>query len=164
MADTASIIADLQRRLQRLEDKESLASLLNRYCKVADDHQWRAYAETFFEDGTMCFENWGVTRGRDAIEKAASVEDRFGGLQHSMTNMEFTLGDDGQTARGTCYLWFAATMDTSKPREHHAFGGHYTFTFARTDAPEAVGGWLIKTMNLKKIWAQNEDKEGVFGN
>ncbi|KAF6516232.1 hypothetical protein HZS61_003435 [Fusarium oxysporum f. sp. conglutinans] len=65
---------------------------------------------------------------------------------------------NGDTAEGRCYLWFSATMDTSKPHEYHAFGGHYRFKFQRTDK-----GWKISRMQLKKIWAQNEDTERVFG-
>ncbi len=154
MAD--QIIADLQKRLQRLEDKDALATLINRYCKTADDHKWDEFAACFIPDGVLGFENWGTIVGREKIAAASGgAEDRFQGLQHSMTNMEFTV--DGDKAVGTCYLWFSATMDTSKPHEYHAFGGPYRFDFTRT--PE---GWRIARMQMKKIWAQNEDTQGVF--
>lgn len=147
----------LQKRLQLLEDKEALATLLNRYCNTADAHQWDDFAGCFTADGILGFENWGDVTGRDKIAAIArNAEDRFQGLQHSMTNMQFTI--DGDTAQGTAYLWFAATMDTSKPREHHAFGGHYKFAFRRGSE-----GWSITRMELKKIWSQNDDTEKVFG-
>lgn len=156
MADAKTLDA-LLTRLQRLEDKDALATLLNRYCKTADDHQWDDYANCFLPDGILRFESWPEVAGVEKIAAIArNAEDRFQGLQHSMTNMEFVL--DGDKAQGTCYLWFSATMDTTKPREHHAFGGHYRFTFKRTS-----DGWKIATMNLKKIWAQNEDSQQVFG-
>jgi len=147
----------LERRLQHLEDKDAIKSLLNRYCNTADNHQWKEFSECFLSDGVLGFEKWGDVVGQEKIAAiSGGAEDRFQGLQHSMTNMEITL--DGDEARATCYLWFAATMDTSKPREHHAFGGHYKFNFKR--APQ---GWRISRMQLKKVWAQNEDTEGVFG-
>ncbi|KAH7129696.1 hypothetical protein B0J13DRAFT_563248 [Dactylonectria estremocensis] len=156
MADLHDI-GSLLERLQLLEDKDALATLLNRYCNMADDHKWDEFADCFIPDGVLGFEKWGEVVGRDKIAAiSGGAEDRFQGLQHSMTNMNFTV--NGDEASGTCYLWFAATMDTSKPHEYHAFGGPYKFNFKRT--PE---GWRISRMQLKKIWAQNEDTQKVFG-
>lgn len=150
-------LESLHKRLQLLEDKDELNTLLNRYCNTADDHKWDEYAATFTPDGVLGFENWGEIVGREKISAAAGgAENRFQGLQHSMTNMQFTINEDTASAR--CYLWFAATMDTTKPHEYHAFGGHYRFQFKRTSE-----GWRISRMQLSKVWAQNEDTEGVFG-
>ena len=151
------LLESLQKRLRLLEDKDELTTLLNRYCNTADAHQWKAFSECFLPDGVLGFEKWGDIVGNEKIaEISGGAEDRFEGLQHSMTNMQFTV--DGNEAKATCYLWFAATMDTSKPHEYHAFGGPYQFWFKRT--PQ---GWRIARMQLKKIWAQNEDVQGVFG-
>lgn len=156
MANSQDIGAILK-RLQLLEDKDALATLLNRYCNTADDHQWDEFANCFLPDGVLGFEKWGDIVGRDKIAAASGgAEDRFQGLQHSMTNMNFSV--NGDEASGTCYLWFAATMDTSKPHEYHAFGGPYKFNFKRTSE-----GWRISRMRLQKIWAQNEDTQKVFG-
>ncbi|KAK5721163.1 hypothetical protein LTR17_014804 [Elasticomyces elasticus] len=147
----------LQRRLQRLEDHNELAGLLNRYCNTADAKDWDGYAGCYVDDGAvMTFESWGDVVGKDAIKNAASVEQRFEGLQHTMTNMQFEV-DGADKATGTAYLWFCATPHTSKPNINYAFGGPYRFEFARTS-----NGWRIKSMWLRKIWAQGEDTEGVF--
>ncbi|CAI4218912.1 unnamed protein product [Parascedosporium putredinis] len=146
----------LEKRLRILEDKDAITSLLNRYCNTADDRDWVSFGQCFTEDGVMCFENWGDVVGQEKITAAAGgAEDRFEGLQHSMTNQQVDV--DGDEAACRCYLWFAATMDRSKPHEYHAFGGHYRFKFRRT-----AEGWRISQMQLKKMWAQNEDTEGVF--
>jgi 3-phenylpropionate/cinnamic acid dioxygenase small subunit len=150
-------LESLHKRLRLLEDKDELNTLLNRYCNTADDHKWDEFAACFIPDGVLGFEKWGDIVGRDKIAAAAGgAENRFQGLQHSMTNMQFTINEDTASAR--CYLWFAATMDTSKPHEYHAFGGHYRFQFKRTSE-----GWRIARMELHKVWAQNKDTEGVFG-
>jgi hypothetical protein len=150
-------LESLQKRLQLLEDKDSLSTLLNRYCGMADNHQWTEFSKCFLPDGVMSFEKWGDVVGREKIAAASGgAEDRFQGLQHSMTNMQFMV--NGDEASGTCYLWFAASMDTDKPHEYHAFGGPYRFQFTRT-----AEGWRISRMQLKKIWAQNEDTQRVFG-
>ncbi|KAJ2982868.1 hypothetical protein NUW58_g6355 [Xylaria curta] len=150
-------IADLQRRLQRLEDKDAIITLLNRYCKLADTHKWDEYASCFLEDGVVTFNHGQDIVGRERITALIrTAENRFQGQQHSLTNIELSL--DGDRATGTCYLWFAATLDTSKPHEYHGFGGPYEFSFRRTEA-----GWRIAVLKLTKIWAQNPDTEGVFG-
>jgi len=156
MSSATELIQSLLQRLQILEDKDALTSLLNRYCNTADAKDWEGYAGTFTEDGKMTFEEWGTTSGRKEIAKAAGVEGRFAGLQHSMTNMQFAV-DGSDTATGTAYLWFCATPDTKNPGIHYAFGGPYKFEFRRGTA-----GWEITNMRLKKIWAMGQDTEGVF--
>ncbi len=157
MSDSTSIIQQLQKRLQILEDKDALATLLNRYCNIADARDWQGYANTYTEDGIMTFESWGDVVGRDAIKKASSAENIFEGLQHSMTNMQFEV-DGSDKATGTAYLWFSATPETSKPEVNYSFGGPYKFEFKRTHE-----GWRISRMRFKKIWAQGKDTKGVFG-
>lgn len=156
MANTTSLIESLQKKLQILEDKDALTSLLNRYCNIADEKDWDGYAATFAEDGNMTFEEWGTVSGRKDIAKAASAEQRFDGLQHSMTNMEFVV-DGSDIATGTSYLWFCATPDTKNPGINYAFGGPYKFKFRRGST-----GWEITSMRLKKTWAMGQDTEGVF--
>lgn len=157
MAESAKLIEKLQKRLQILEDKDALATLLNRYCNIADAKDWQGYADTYTDDGIMTFESWGDVVGKEEIRKASSAENIFEGLQHSMTNMQFEV-DGSDTATGTAYLWFAATPETAKPETHYSFGGPYKFEFRKTS-----GGWRISRMRLKKIWAQGKDTKGVFG-
>ena len=158
MADHMKLIGQLQKRLQILEDKEALSTLLNRYCNIADAKDWEGYADTYVPEGAvMTFESWGDIVGKKAIAKAASAEQVFEGLQHTMTNMQFEV-DGSDTATGTAYLWFCATPETNKPEINYAFGGPYKFDFARTSQ-----GWRISRMRLRKIWAQGKDTRGVFG-
>ncbi|KAI1373543.1 hypothetical protein F4677DRAFT_429217 [Hypoxylon crocopeplum] len=155
MADQT--LADLQRRLQKLEDKESIVTLLNQYCRHVDNHRWDGYADCFLENGAVKFENGDDVVGRDNIgAQMSSIGNRFQGLQHSLTNIDLVI--DGDQATGSCYLWFAAIVNTSKPHEYHGYGGPYEFTFRRTEA-----GWKVATVQLRKLWAQNPDTEGVFG-
>lgn len=140
MAD--QVLADLQRRLKKLEDKDAIMTLLNRYCNHADNHQWDEYTSCFLENGIVKFKDWEDVVGREKIAALiSSALDRFQGLQHSLTNVELRI--DGDQATGTCYLWFAATMDTSKPHEYHGFGGPYEFSFSRRES-----GWKIATLQL----------------
>ncbi|KEF51666.1 uncharacterized protein A1O9_12301 [Exophiala aquamarina CBS 119918] len=157
MADQTDRIGQLERRLRVIEDREQLGALLNRYCYIADARDWKSYSETFTEDGSMHYESWPEVRGREAIAKAASAENIFEGLQHSMTNFQFEV-DGSDRATGRSYLWFAATPRTANPADNYSFGGPYHFDFVRTSE-----GWRISRMRLKKIWAHGQDSLGVFG-
>ncbi|OTB04868.1 hypothetical protein M426DRAFT_22484 [Hypoxylon sp. CI-4A] len=155
MAD--QIIADLQRRLQKLEDKEAIVTLLNQYCKNADNHRWDGYANCFLEDGAVLFENGQSVVGRADIKaQMSSGGNIFQGFVHSLTNIDLVI--DGDQATGSGNLWFAAIPDKSKPQEYHGFGGPDEFTFRRTEE-----GWKIATIQFRKIWSQNPDTTGVFG-
>ncbi|KAJ9657636.1 hypothetical protein H2198_004164 [Neophaeococcomyces mojaviensis] len=104
MADQTKLIEGLQKRLQILEDKDALATLLNRYCNIADAKDWEGYADTYVDEGAkMTLESWGDMVGKENIAKAASVEQVFEGLQHTMTNMEFPV-DGSDNATGIAYL------------------------------------------------------------
>lgn len=156
MTDFAQKVANLEKRLKIFEDKDELATLLHSYCSRPDHHDFAGFAQTFTEDGTMEFEQWPKVVGREAIAKASSVEGKFQGLQHTVTNLQFSV-DGSDSATGTAYLWFAATPEVSKPEVHYAFGGPYTFHFKRT-----TEGWRISRMHLKKIWAYGQGTEKTF--
>lgn len=154
MEDLVKTVQSLQRRLQVIEDERALEQLLNHYCFSADHHDWRAFSECFIEDGVMEFEGWGPVRGKQRIEEVArGAEDRFQGLQHTMTNRAFEL-KAADEATGACYLWFAATPDVNKPEINYAFGGWYRWGFVRTSQ-----GWRIKSMHLRRMWSMGEDTE-----
>lgn len=156
MTDLAQTVEKLAMRLRIFEDKDELTTLLHSYCSRPDNYDFEGFSQTFTEDGSMEFEQWPKVVGREAIKKASSTEARFQGLQHTMTNLQFSV-DGSDVASGTAYLWFAATPDVSNPESHYAFGGPYTFNFKRT-----AEGWRISRMQLKKIWAQGHDTEKVF--
>ncbi len=54
-----SVLESLQQRLQRLEDKEAITTLLNHYCRVCDTHDFESFGNTFTEDGVLHYEEWG---------------------------------------------------------------------------------------------------------
>lgn len=168
-------------RLRKLEDQSALTSVLNQYCWQVDLKNWEKFGETYVEDAVMDFEAFGKTHGRENIIKGTiAAEDRFEGMQHSMTNREFTINhiDDtpngaiGDKATANAYLIFAITEDTrKKSEEHFKMGGYYNFKFQRVNDPDTdpgnewgARGWRITSMKLRLIWTENEkvDKFGVF--
>jgi ketosteroid isomerase-like protein len=156
--DLPSVIESLQRRLQHLEDKEAITSLLNHYCRACDTHDFEGFGNKFTEDGVLHYEEWGEIGGREEIAKAASVEGRIQGLQHSITNLQIDISDS-DTASATASLIFFAAPDTSKPFECYSCGGPYEFTFRRT-----TEGWKIARHKLSRSWAMGHDPSGTFSN
>ncbi|KAF2094892.1 hypothetical protein NA57DRAFT_60297 [Rhizodiscina lignyota] len=155
-ANLAKTIEDMQKRLQILEDKDALWTLMNRYCTEVDNHHWEAFANTYTEDGVMEVENWGPKRGRAEIAKAASCEEVFQGVIHSITNLHFEV-DGSDTATATAYLTLYVTPDVKKPEANYCWGGPYRFEYRRT--PE---GWRVAKQHLRKFFAIGEDTEGLF--
>lgn len=149
------LIHALAARLQILEDKEAIRSVLNQYVMRPDYKDWTGYANLYVEDGVMGFDQWGDAVGHEAIAKIVSREEVFEGLQHLMTNMEITLEDGEATV--VSRVWFCATPKLSKPKDNFAFGGPYRFTLVKRD-----DGWKIKTMHLQTMWSMGTDTLKVF--
>ncbi|KAJ5757977.1 uncharacterized protein N7511_006671 [Penicillium nucicola] len=156
MTSNEPLVQSLLQRLRILEDKDALWTLMNRYCNVVDNRDFKAFANMYTEDGVMEFEEWGQIKGREQIEKITSVEGAFQGLQHNLTNLQFEV-DGSDEATGSAYLSFYATPDLSKPEVNYAFGGPYKFSFRRTAA-----GWKVARHNLRKNWSQGVDTTGHF--
>ncbi|MEJ5903267.1 nuclear transport factor 2 family protein [Pseudomonas kermanshahensis] len=157
-SNLTSVLESLQQRLQRLEDKEAITTLLNHYCRVCDTHDFESFGNTFTEDGVLHYEEWGEIHGPAEIAKAASVEGHIQGLQHSITNLQIEI-TGADTATATASLIFFAAPDTSKPFECYACGGPYEFTFRRTCV-----GWKITRHKLHRNWAMGHDPSGTFSN
>jgi len=153
---SSSLDQAILERLQALEDKEAIRSVLNQYCIRPDQYDFDGYAELYVEDGTMGFETWGDITGHEAISAACAKEDVYEGLLHIMTNMEINL-EGPETASASARVWFCATPSISELDQHYAFGGPYEFTFVKLD-----DSWKIKTMKLKKTWSSGRDTKGVF--
>lgn len=149
-------LEEVQRRLRLLEDKEALASLMNRYCRTSDAKDWDGWMRCFVEDAEFDFGPFGTHHGREKIrEVCEAAEAPYLDMQHSMTNMQFEIA--GDTATGTAYLWFAGIPDPSKPGEHFDVGGPYRWEFRRTDQ-----GWLLAKMHLHMAWTRGNEDASVF--
>lgn len=152
----ADYVTRLEARLQVLEDKEALASLMNRYCRTSDAKDWEAWSECFAEDAEFDFGPFGTHSGRQKIrEVCEAAEEPYLAMQHSMTNLQFEVA--GDTATGTAYLWFAGVQDPATPSKHYDIGGPYEWEFRRI--PE---GWRLSRMQLRIVWTQGDEDQSVF--
>jgi ketosteroid isomerase-like protein len=150
----AGELDQLLARVQELEDKQRLVSLLNRYVQTVDAFDWHAWGSCWTDDAVADFGKHATLHGRDAIV-AASRDARGGyaargGIQHVLVNLEFEL--DGDSAEGSGNLLFVGSMDSAAEPPDRAIGGRYRWVFRR--GPD---GWQIARAELHRAWSAGVD-------
>ncbi|MEV5486052.1 MULTISPECIES: nuclear transport factor 2 family protein [Streptomyces] len=141
----------LARRLQRLEDKDSLRALLIRGWRALDRKDWRTWIECWTEDAVLEFGPWEWIDGREAIlAKVVEAEAPYVSMQHHILNMDFEVR--GDRATGVGYMWFVAVAAPGRTSSPYAMGGPYDWDFARDS-----GGWRLTRQRLGVRWTTGED-------
>ena len=97
-------LAELEKRITRIEDIEAIKQLKARYCEICDDgHNPDKIASVFAEDAIWESEDFGQAKGHDAIrELFHGFQKLFSFSQHNITNPIITV--DGKTATGSWYI------------------------------------------------------------
>jgi ketosteroid isomerase-like protein len=97
-------IAELERKVTRLEDIEAIKQLKARYCEICDDmHNPARIASVFAEDGIWESPDFGRAQGHDAIrELFQGFKTMFSFSQHNITNPIIEV--NGQRATGIWYI------------------------------------------------------------
>ena len=128
-------------RLQRLEDKEAIRSLLIDYGRALDARDFAAYGKLFAKEGTW---KGGMGSATSPQNIAKMVEEGFKkmspslyeGSNHVMTSMDIDVhGDSGKA--WSRWLWVVVGTD-GKPRVER--GGRYEDTLVREN-----GEWKFRT-------------------
>ncbi|GAA4301948.1 nuclear transport factor 2 family protein [Klenkia terrae] len=137
---TPDSMADLQRRIAVLEDREAIRELDARYCRYLDQGQWDELADCFTPDGT--FDGLSVVRGRsDLVRFFAGLAD--GGLTtfwHHISNLEITVHPGADDAHTTSLLWQPCVVDGVP----HVAAGRYQDTLTRTPS-----GWRYQVKQVR---------------
>ena len=97
-------IAELEKRITRLEDIEAIKQLKARYCDICDDtHNPDRIASVFTEDGIWEGGDFGQAKGHQAIQKLFSgFREQFSFSQHNIVNPIINV--DGERATGSWYI------------------------------------------------------------
>ena len=101
---TGANLADLDARIQRLEDVEAIRNLIASYGPAADRGDADAVSEIWWEDGEYDVGGFGVSKGREAI--AALITGDFhqqlmaGGCAHVLSPHEISVDRNGAQASG----------------------------------------------------------------
>jgi ketosteroid isomerase-like protein len=140
-ARTGVDTAELQQRVQRLEDQEAIRQVLIAYGEHLDARDFASYAALFARDGTW---TGGFGSATGPAEIQAMLEKNIGKAEpgfinkssfHLMTTMSVDVQGDGAMARSR-YLFFTATPES---RPQAALAGRYVDEFVRED-----GQWKIR--------------------
>ena len=136
---TALDLADLDRRLRRVEDRAEIQELTQRYCRHVDDSNWTALRTLFADDATM-----GDVAGGDAVvEMLRGVRSGYGRTIHTAYGLVLTC-DDEDHARG--YVPSSAQLD---------IGGQFVLSAIRyfDNYVRDGGRWLFARRDLRFVYA-----------
>ena len=138
---TATRDNGVEARLQRLEDKEAIRSLLIDYGRALDARDFKAYGALFAKEGTW---KGGMGSATSPQNIAKMVADGFSRMSpslyessnHVMTSMDIDV--DGDTGKAwSRWLWVVVGSD-GKPRVER--GGHYEDSLVREN-----GEWKFRS-------------------
>jgi uncharacterized protein (TIGR02246 family) len=138
---TATRDNSVEARLQRLEDKEAIRSLLIDYGRALDARDFKAYGALFAKDGTWKGGMGSATSPQNIAKMVADGFSRmspslYEGSNHVMTSMDIEL--DGDTGKAwSRWLWVVVGSD-GKPRVER--GGRYEDTLVREN-----GEWKFRS-------------------
>tara|TARA_B100000945_G_scaffold142676_1_gene114190 strand:- start:14 stop:502 length:489 start_codon:yes stop_codon:yes gene_type:complete len=140
---------DIESRIQRLEDIESIKQLVATYAKAVDLNGNREMLDNIFtKDSSWNCEGIGGWKGHDNVvqglhETCTSV---IPWAFHYMMNFMVDVNDDGKTAYGEYYLWEVAKVANDSARNVDTLiAGWYETDFVKEDD----GLWRFKHIELK---------------
>jgi hypothetical protein len=135
-------LAELEKRITRLEDLESIKQLKSRYCEICDDnHDSERITSIFTDDGV--WEGKGIGKAQGHAEIKALFENfqkTISYSQHMVLNPIIEV--DGTTATGVWYFFGPFTFYKDNQAMWQA--ARY-----REDYEKIDGTWKIKHLRVK---------------
>jgi ketosteroid isomerase-like protein len=101
-------LEELEKRIQAIEDLESIKKLHQHYIDLMDNLQYKEVLDLFTEDATVEVRNSGVKRGRKEISEVyIGILAKNRGTSRSEGHMavEPDITVDGNTAKGTWLIY-----------------------------------------------------------
>ena len=135
-------LADLEKRITRLEDLESIKQLKARYCEICDDNHDSERITSIFTDNGI-WEGRGIGKAQGHAEIKALFENfqkRISYSQHMVLNPIIEV--DGTTATGVWYFFGPFTFYEDNQAMWQA--ARY-----REDYEKIDGTWKIKHLRVK---------------
>jgi len=129
---------DSDARIGRLEDREAIRDLANRYAHHVWQEEPLEAVDLFARDGVMDMGEGTVIEGRDALR--AVYSDKVGGemMLHPFVH-NHVINLNGDSATGTCYLDLRCTRDG----ESLMGSGYYEDVYVRE-----AGVWKFQSRKL----------------
>lgn len=156
--DLLAELAELRRRVDTLESRESIQLLRNRFHDYVNTDRWTEIGSLFTDDAELDYDTLGRASGRAAItDFFASVPDKLPS-GHGPFVRQFihahAVEVDGATATGTSHLFATPVFHGVS----HVVSGRFSDTYARVDG----GEWLFSAVTMQ-IWYAVPVAEGWAG-
>jgi hypothetical protein len=136
---TSSEVADLARRLGRLEDRAEIAELGQRYCRLIDDNDWAQLRTLFADDAVMA----GQTNADAVISTLRSIRSGYERTIHTAYGLILDQQDDDHA---TGYVPSSAQLD---------IGGQFVLSAIRyfDEYVRIDGAWRFARRDLRFVYA-----------
>ncbi|MDI2030180.1 nuclear transport factor 2 family protein [Saccharopolyspora sp. TS4A08] len=160
MTDTD--LADLTRRITRLEDVRAIEQLKFRYAAFCDDgYDPDGIASCFADDGRWVVDGEGGSMvGHEEIKAHfRALSKKISWALHHVLNPQVELDEDGRTATGHFYLLCLCTiesLDDPTEKDPVLITIHYTDQFVKRD-----GRWYFQELLGKTHQVSNWDQGWV---
>jgi bile-acid 7alpha-dehydratase len=149
-------LAELEARLQALEDIEAIKRLKYKYLRCLDTKQWDEMGTTFAPDATTSYSDGALSfQGRDAILKflkECALADPAGLIGvHHVHHPEIEL-TSATTAKGTwaLYNYLLHKIDKTALRLCAFYHDEYIKT---------ASGWLIKSTGYRTVFEEGWERK-----
>ncbi|HTZ28391.1 MAG TPA: nuclear transport factor 2 family protein [Streptosporangiaceae bacterium] len=144
---TPTDLADLDRRLRRIEDRAEIQELGQRYCRYIDDNDWTRLRGLFTDGAAMA----GQTGGDAVVATLRAIRSGYGRTIHTAYGLVLEELDDDH-ARG--YVPSSAQLD---------IGGEFVVSAIRYfDTYARVGGtWKFASRDLRFVYALPWSQSGL---
>ena len=150
-------LAELEKRITRIEDIEAIKQLKARYCDICDDdHNPDRITTIFVEDGIWEGGGFGKSQGHEAIRKLfQTFQQHISFSQHMVMNPIIEI--EGNRAKGTWY--FLGPFTFRKNNEAKWLAARYEDDYIKVNGEwkyQHLRAHLRISANYEKGWA-NED-------
>jgi ketosteroid isomerase-like protein len=137
--------------LRRIRDREEIADLKARYCRLVDTQDWASFA-TLLTDDYVLYNGTTRVEGRAAAVSMVSGGLADGSSVHHVFNPEIDVTGDVATAIWPLEDWAYLSIGGQR-RVFHGFG-HYHEEYARTG-----DGWRIASTTITRLRMDEVDPE-----
>jgi hypothetical protein len=145
------VIADLESRIRRLEDRTQISEQVIKYAMGVDRRDWNMFADCFTDPVYADLDAGGMpaeTVARDVLVARIARVSGFTATQHISPNhiVEFNVSDPD---RAIChsYMFAQHLLDGSENGDYYLLRGSYTNHMLRT-----ADGWRIERIFLHRSW------------
>ena len=145
--------ADIESRLQRLEDRAAISERVITYATSIDAADWESYAECFTDPVHVDFSEAGMPAAdlpREAfVGFAASGLGGFTARQHLSPNHVIDFGDDPDRAVCHSYMYAQHYLEGAEGGDFYLMRGSYENVMRRTPH-----GWKIERLVQHISWLE----------